>query len=229
MHIRWCRRRLSSFRVLTLDEALRLLLHSGGKYNEVDAAGALAPYGSGELSLPSDASSAPSLVSMLDAEDSQMFVGFREHLLLPEPEYQNLLQQQGPAALYFDPILKHQRRRYLALFDNMHTRGLLYWKLSVEESLGLFCLTKKSGALRLIADARRANARFRTPKEISLPTAEGCSRFELGEFGEFYGSGLDLKDYFHTLRISNDLAFCRSATHSRFRASGRGSCWFGLP
>ena len=194
--------------VVLLGEALRLLLHSGGKYDGVDAAGALAPYGSCELSLPSDASSAPSLVSMLDAEDSQMFVGFREHLLLPEPEYHNLLQQQGPAGFYFDPILKHQRRRYLAFLDKMHTRGLLYWKRSVEESVGLFCVTKKSGAFRLIADARRANARFRTPKEISMPTAEGCSRFELGESGEFYGSGLDLKDYFHTLRISEDLASC---------------------
>ena len=96
-----------------------------------------------------------------------MFVGFREHLLLLEPEYQNLLQQQGPAGLYFDPILKHQRRRYLALLDKMHTRGFLYWKRSVEESVGFFCVTKKSGALRLIADARRANARFRTPNFLA--------------------------------------------------------------
>ena len=33
------------------DEALRLLLQSGGKYDAVTAAGALTPFGSGELSL----------------------------------------------------------------------------------------------------------------------------------------------------------------------------------
>ena len=58
------------------DEALRLLVHSGGKYDGVEAAGALATYGSGELSLPSDASGAPQLVDMLGDADSQLFVVF---------------------------------------------------------------------------------------------------------------------------------------------------------
>ena len=102
------------------DEALRLLLHSGGKYDGVDATGSLAPYGSGELSLPSDAKTAPGLVSMLDAVDSQTFVGFREHLLLPEADYQNLVQTEGLAGLYFEPVLKHHRRKYIALLEQMH-------------------------------------------------------------------------------------------------------------
>ena len=165
------------------DEALRLLLQSGGQYDSVAATGALAPFGSGELSLPSSAHAAPTLVSMLGAEDAQVFEGFREHLLLPDADYANLAQSEGPAALYFDPVLTHQRRKYLDLLVLMNSQGLLCWRREVEERVGLFCVTKKNGALRLIADARRTNARFRKPWGISLPTAEGCSRFELGSSG----------------------------------------------
>ena len=192
--------------LLSPDEALRLLLHTGGECDAVAATGALAPFGSGELSLPSDASRAPSLIAMLEAADAQIFEGFREHLLLPEADHQVLLHAEGVPGLYFDPVLKHHRGKYLGLLEQMNSRGLLYWKRAVEESVGLFCVTKKSGALRLIADARRSNACFRKPRGITLATAEGCSRFELGASGQFFGAGLDLKDYFHTLRISEDLA-----------------------
>ena len=102
------------------DEALSLLLHSGGEYDGVSATGALAPYGSGELSLPSDASSCPTLVSMLNTDDAASFVGFREHLLLPEPEYKSLIDAAGgQPGLYFDPVLKHHRHKYLALIEQM--------------------------------------------------------------------------------------------------------------
>ena len=92
----------------------------------------------------------------------------------------------------------------------MHDRGLLHWHSRVKEQVGLFIVLKKNGSLRFIADARRTNSRFGRPLPIQLPSAEGATRTVAPGDGEaFFGFGLDLKDYFHTLKIDEDLSsFC---------------------
>ena len=190
--------------LLAPDEALSQLLRSGGKYDASSGAhdlasaiptGALAPLGSGELSLPADVSSAPRLVETLAEEEAQLFKGFRERLMLSTEDYNAKINSEGLPGLYYDPVLQRDRAKYVDLLIKMHCRGLLRWRASVSEQVGLFFVYKKNGSLRLIADARRTNARFIEPYPIELPSAEGCTRFIAPQDGApSYGAGLDLKD-----------------------------------
>ena len=165
----------------TPDEALALLLRSGRGYDSIQgsvlATGALAPFGSGVLSLPAVVHSCPLLTDVLSNEDALLFEGFRERLLLTEDEHTALIQEQGLAGLYVDPVLKRDRKCYLGLLITMHEKGLLRWLPTMQEQVGLFFVAKKNGSLRLIADARRTDSRFRKPYTIQLPTAEGATRF----------------------------------------------------
>ena len=136
----------------TPDEASRLLLRSGGKYDttcgsdsaSLLATGALASFGSGELSLPADVRSAPRLVGTLGGEDAQLFKGFRERLLLDSDEYAARVNAEGVSGLYFDPVLKRNRKQYLGLIMRIHHRRLLPRRSSVEEQVGIFFVTKKT-------------------------------------------------------------------------------------
>ena len=74
------------------------------------------------MSLSSDARLCPELVDMLPDNDGVMFEGFREHLLLPDADYNHLMQVEGEPGLYFDQVSKHHRRKCLSLLHDMDAR-----------------------------------------------------------------------------------------------------------
>ena len=151
--------------------------------------------------------SAPELTCLLSEPDSLLFKGYRELLLLSSEAHAERIAEEGLPGLYVDPVLQKNRKQYIDLILKMHDKGLLHWRSSVEEQVMLFFATKKNGSLRLIADARRTNSRFRKPLPIQLPSAEGATRIVAPDDGQaFFGAGLDLKDYFHTLKIDEDLS-----------------------
>ena len=164
-------------------EALRELLHQDARYNDDVAvgAGSLAAFGSAEVSLPSDASASPEVASLLPKEKAHVFMGFREHMLLSEAERLEKLEREGEPAIYFDPVLKRSRRRYVEFIRRLQSSGLICFRLHADEHCGIFFVRKKSGELRFICDARRTNARFREPPGVALPSGEALGRRQCPE------------------------------------------------
>ncbi len=70
----------------------------------------------------------------------------------------------------------------------------------------MFFVWKKNNKLRMMCDARRSNARFREPPGVHLATGDSISRLEIPAGHDMFIAHLDLADYFHGLRISDELS-----------------------
>ena len=86
--------------------------------------------------------------------------------------------------------------------------GLLRCCDEATEHVGLFFVYKKNKTLRMICDARRSNARFQEPPSVKLATGDSLSRPQVPPGDTLYVASLDLKDYFHTLRIPARMSQC---------------------
>ena len=72
-------------------------------------------------------------------------------------------------------------------------------------SLGVFCVAKKSGKLRLIFDTRKLNRRSKDPPSVNLPTASAFSSIEIDENCIAFLASGDLSNAFYTMEIPLDL------------------------
>ncbi|CAK0866856.1 unnamed protein product [Prorocentrum cordatum] len=124
---------------------------------------------------------------------------------------------------YFDPLLKRNKKMYHNFLKDLSSRGLLLATLSPAEQAGLFFVKKAdSDKMRMIVDARRANAWFGVPPSVQLLSCEGFGRVEVKlpegvAFGSARGEELlngfklflgmtDVKDCFYRMRIPVSLA-----------------------
>ncbi|CAK0899857.1 unnamed protein product [Prorocentrum cordatum] len=124
---------------------------------------------------------------------------------------------------YFDPLLKRNKKMYHNFLKDLSSRGLLLATLSPAEEAGLFFVKKAdSDKMRMIVDARRANAWFGVPPSVQLLSCEGFGRVEVKlpegvAFGSARGEELlngfklflgmtDVKDCFYRMRIPVSLA-----------------------
>ena len=161
----------------TPDAALHELLRGRAVYGDGQSAGTLASFVLENVSLPDDVSGCPQLASSENGDISHYIVKAPEAMLQPL----DLLSEMDPHALiYWDPILKHNNRKYRQLIQHLHGKHLLRYTRRPREMAGIFFVRKKgSNKIRLIVDARRANRHFRRPPHVNLCTAEGISRFEV--------------------------------------------------
>lgn len=208
---------------LTPQEASRELLRGRVGYELDPANPNLAPYKEGSVSLPGDVKGAPMVRDLLPEEDQAMLDGFDQRMLREREEFEQL-SAASTIKPYMDPALQRNKRRYKRFLQDLQGRGLLHFTRQPQEFVGVFFVKKKSGALRLIIDARPANRRFRDPPGVHLCTAEGLARIEV-EMAEAGGDDLpadvqhdlevwlgtaDISDCFHRLRIDPVFAsyFC---------------------
>ena len=126
----------------------------------VSGAGTLATYGMGEVSLPSDVASCPEVVQVFPQGKADVFRGFCGQMLRSQEEFEEHQALGGKTGLYMDPVLAENRKQYIKFVKQLRGKGIVCFSL---HACGIFFVTKKSGALRLICDARRTNARFKPP------------------------------------------------------------------
>ena len=70
-----------------------------------------------------------------------------------------LAEEKTPRA-YLDDGLRKGRRLYREFIKEGLRRGLLVIERRVREKIGIFCVKKKDGRQRLVADCRRSNVWF---------------------------------------------------------------------
>ena len=193
------------------DEALRALLRAKSGY---DVAGTrVATYRRGAVSLPSGVSDAP-LASDLGCETARLYLTeFRERMLRPGDKVE-IAAEADKVKPYMDVVLGRSRRGYVEFVRDLDQRGLVNWVTDPLAECTIFFVDKKDGRLRMIIDCRRANVHFDDPPGVSLCSAEGLSRIELGEEWnegfEVWGGIADVKDCFYRMKIPHELSryFC---------------------
>ena len=100
--------------------------------------------------------------------------------------------------------------QYDLIIDKLEAAGMISFTRSPIVINGLFGATKPDGSVRLIIDARPANAWFRQPPSVSLPSPEVFSHFLPSTNSEFLVAKSDLDNYYHRLRLPEWLAFLRA-------------------
>ena len=73
---------------------------------------------------------------------------------------------------YVDPILNNNPHEYGGFKKELHTRGMLRYRVGECGKLGIFFVSKKSGQLRLIFDTRLLNQHLGQPPNTDLPSAD---------------------------------------------------------
>ena len=138
-------------------EAFNELLGTDSRYHV--GVGSLASYSANKLSIPHDQQQACPLHTVLEAQPHKQLSHISHHMSLSPEEYEAVIVDEGIAGTYTDPVLKHNRKKYVEFVRMLFDRGLISFvdARKVKTKCGLFFVTKKNGNIRFIIDARRAN------------------------------------------------------------------------
>jgi hypothetical protein len=90
---------------------------------------------------------------------------------------------------------------YLSLLRRMRASGMVGFIAQPKVVNGVFCVPKGTDELRLIIDARPANAAFVDPPRVALPTPDVLARLRVPEGLSFFTAKADLDNYYHRLRL----------------------------
>ena len=157
--------------VPTPEAALRELLKGKSEYNQPEIPVALAPYSLERISLPASLHDLPEAKDLLPKDARRYLLG--EELMLREGE---VFESPRP---YWDPVLANNKRCYREFIQRLDDIGLLQYTQKPKNEVGVFFVHKSDKKkIRLIVDARSANALFRDPPGVELCSSEGFSRIE---------------------------------------------------
>ena len=130
---------------------------------------------------------------------------------------------------YWDPALKNNACNYRRFIQKLHNIGYLDYTFSPSQHAGVFFVWKSDKQkIRMIVDARPANADFRDPPGVSLATAETFSKIEVtgssDDVDDFslYAGLSDVKDCFH--RVKQPRWLSKWLLRHDMLAS-QGPCW----
>ena len=151
---------------------------------------------------------------LLRPEVSALLANFRDHIELPPEAVQAVVASATLPRPDWDPTLSSNRAMRHDLFRKLLRIGVLGPHSSLKASVGLFFVKKKSGDIRMVVDARVANALHRRPPRAVLGTAASLSELDLGFDADlppdsdghvvgfdFHGSAADVRDGFYQFSV----------------------------
>ena len=165
-----------------------------------DAVGVtLAPFHKDRVSLPESLESAPCILDLLDACDRSMVEMAKEPLLRDKVGVDERLKE-APLVAHTDPALLRRRRGYAGFIRRLDRLGMIRWRRSKVESVGVFFVHKKDrDQIRMILDARRSNCWFSDAAPVQLLTSEGLSDIECTSGVTLSVGTADINNCFHRL------------------------------
>ncbi|CAK9108532.1 unnamed protein product, partial [Durusdinium trenchii] len=180
--------------------ALKMLRAANG-YGEDQPVGSLASFNIEAVSMLEVGWVPIDLGTLWGSDGQQKVNDFVSHQVLPPEKAKVKLEACGVRAPYSDPLLR-QGRVYRQFLRKLHDSHLIDYSLSPgKERIAFFCVTKKSGKLRLIVDARRSNAHFEEHSHVSLTTGDGLGALEFEKEAQVTLAQADLKDAFYHLAM----------------------------
>ncbi|CAK0809115.1 unnamed protein product [Prorocentrum cordatum] len=163
-------------------------------YSDDAAAGTFGRFRRGAVALPQLGGGRVDLRSVADP-DLQRMLDTPEQILRPDAQ-RNLLLCDAPAKVACDPTLRQQGRDYGFFLSSLLGANVIEVGPSSEE-VGIFFALKKSGDLRLIFDARRANCWCHTPLTCSLPSGESLAAMSIPPDSQLHMAGGDVECCFY--------------------------------
>ncbi|CAE7038510.1 unnamed protein product [Symbiodinium sp. CCMP2592] len=145
------------------------------------------------------------LEHLLPQAEADRLRNFREEMMLSEEEIAGVIEKGLENKYYIDPVLSRDPRAYHELVADLVSSKLLSFTGRPKSQVGVFAVTKKNDKQRLIVDARRTNAIFRTPPTTLLGSVESWGRLEVGSDEDVFVAQEDVRDFFYRLGISKDL------------------------
>ncbi|CAK0868534.1 unnamed protein product, partial [Prorocentrum cordatum] len=202
--------------------ALRELLRGRSPYAGRGGPTTVASYSAGLVSMPTDVSDCPRLEDLLHGE-ALTFLRERQERMLRESPLPTGVEP------YFDSVLKFNHKEYRGLVRRLLSAGILGWTLTPKERIGMFFVWKDGRRrLRLIVDARRANAHFRDPPGVELLSSEGLARVEVHVPDAGFSSYEDLRAALEAQQVCIGMADVKDCFH-RMRIDSALSQYFCLP
>ena len=100
-------------------------------------------------------------------------------------------------------VLCASRHDYIGVIKRLSDIGMLAWTRTPAAVNGIFGVPKEPGQpdtpLRLIIDARAANARFVDPPHVDLPTPDIVGRITVPAGQPLYLAKVDISDFYHRI------------------------------
>ena len=108
-------------------------------------------------------------------------------------------------------VMVKDHNEYVKLIKRLHQLNMVTFTSSPKSVLGAFGVPKDENSIRLIIDATNTNALMVPPPKVFLPNASHLSNIH--STSPFFISKLDLSNYYHQLRLPNQLQsyFCLPA------------------
>ncbi|CAK0804096.1 unnamed protein product, partial [Prorocentrum cordatum] len=160
---------------------------------------------------------------------AQWLRAWSSSMLRDRGEADALLQQVCPRGPCVDPHLSFSPVTYGDFLAEMFKRKMVCFQVEDPsiKPVGVFCLAKKSGRLRLIFDTRTANAYFADPPATALPSAAAFANLE-APGGRVVVAAGDVDNAFYRLKLPDGLCdYFRLPPIARRHLEARGVA--GLP
>ena len=123
--------------------------------------------------------------------DLSDFYSNPDNILLPRH-----LRRSAPRA-----VLVRSQSDYLQVILRMYRQGMVTFMRKPEVVNGIFCVDKKDGMLRLIIDARPANAAMRKSTKVNLPSPSLLADLQAPTGSVIYTAKADIDNFYHRLRL----------------------------
>jgi hypothetical protein len=91
------------------------------------------------------------------------------------------------------------RPEYVKLIRRMHAKDMLGFTKTPRVVNGIFAVPKDGDAQRLIIDARAANAEFKDPPHVVLPTPDKLAAVRAESGRHFFAAKVDLDNFYHRM------------------------------
>lgn len=180
-------------------------LQAASGYTGDQPVGSLASFNPEAISLPQSGWDPIDLADLWGDDGRSMVNEFVSTQVLPIEEASAKLEACGVKQPYSDPMLR-QGKVYHNFLRRLHESKLIdFSDRPGKEKIAFFCVSKKNGRLRLIVDARRANAHFSEPTHVNLSTGDGLGGIEIGDDDTLCIATADLKDAFYHLSLPAEI------------------------
>ena len=143
------------------DGALAELLQGVAIYGD-GACNPSVPYRREQISWPTSGSPPVELSTILGPSEAARLRDWRSQMLRPPREAEELMATVCPRGAYCDQGLVGDPRTYAEFLGKLYGKGMVHFSVAADAkgTVGVFFVPKKSGAQRIIFDARIANCFF---------------------------------------------------------------------